>query len=137
MAAGGCIWLGDVNDRLSAPPAGTCPQQVTGVGRRRITRGGSRYAYGIHCLMAPASGCRGKARLEVAKRERGARKVVAVRRFRAKRGRATQVRFRVSRHRLRAVRNRAGSVWLFVSVSSTDAAGRTSVTESYPFAAQP
>ena len=129
--------MGDVADRLPAPPAGTCPQQVTGVGKRSISRGGSRYAYGIHCLMAPASGCRGKARLEVGKREFGPRKVVAVRRFHAGRGKATHVRFRVSRSRLRSLRNRAGSVWLYVSVRSTDSAGKTSVTDSLPFAARP
>jgi hypothetical protein len=137
VAAGGCVWMGDVADRRSGPPGGTCPQRVTGVGERRISRGGSRYGYGIHCLMAPPAGCRGRARLEVAKREFGARKVVTVRRFRAGRGKATQVRFRVSRSRLRRLRNRAGSVWLFVSVRSTDSAGLTSITDSLAFAAQP
>jgi hypothetical protein len=137
IAAGGCVWLGDVGDRRSGPPAGTCPQQVTGVGKRRISRGGSRYAYGIHCLMAPRSGCRGRARLEVAKREFGPRRVVSVRRFRAGRGKAAQVRFRVSRSRLRRLRNRAGTVWLFVSVRSTDSAGLTSTTDSFAFGAQP
>lgn len=137
VAAGGCVWMGDVAERLSGPPAGTCPQQVTGVGKRRVSRGGSRYAYGIHCLMAPLSGCRGKARLEVAKREFGRRKVVAVRRFHAGRGKAAQVRFRVARNRLRSLRNRAGTVWLFVSVRSTDSAGLTSTTDSYAFGAQP
>ena len=87
--------------------------------------------------MAPPTGCRGKTRLEVAKRELGSRKVVAVRRFHAGRGRATQVRFRVSRSRLRTLRNRAGSVWLFVSVRSTDSTGVTSTTDSLPFSAQP
>ena len=137
VAAGGCVWMGDVADRLSAPPTGTCPQQVTGVGQRRISRGGSRYAYGIHCLMAPPAGCRGTARLNVAKREFGPRTVVASRRFRARRGKAAQVRFRVSRSRLRSLRNRSGSVWLFVSVRSTDSAGLTSTTDSLPFSAQP
>ena len=137
LGGGGCVWMGDVADRLSEPPAGTCPQQVTGVGQRRISRGGSRYAYGIHCLMAPSSGCRGKARLEVSKREFGPREVVAVRRFHAGRGKAAQVRFRVSRSRLRSLRNRGGRVWLYVSVRSTDAAGLTSTTDSLPFAARP
>jgi hypothetical protein len=137
VAAGGCVWMGDVADRRSGPPAGTCPQQMTGVGKRRISRGGSRYAYGIHCLMAPPSGCRGRARLEVAKRELGPRKVLAVRRFRARLGKATQVRFRVPRSRLRSLRNRAGTVWLFVSVRSTDSAGLTSITDSFPFGAKP
>jgi hypothetical protein len=110
---------------------------VTGVGNRRVGKGGSRYAYGIHCLMAPRTGCRGRARLEVARRELGPRKVVAVRRFRARRGRAAQVRFRVSRTRLHALRNRAGGLWVFVSVRSTDSAGLTSVTDSLPFSARP
>ena len=87
--------------------------------------------------MAPAAGCRGSARLEVAKRKFGPRKVLAVRRFRARLGRAAQVRFRLARSRLRGLRNRAGTVWLFVSVRSTDAAGLTSVTDSIPFGAQP
>jgi hypothetical protein len=87
--------------------------------------------------MAPPAGCRGKARLEVAKRKLGLRKVVAVRRFRAKLGKAAQVRFRVARSRLRALRNRAGSVWLSVSVRSTDSAGLTSITDSFPFGARP
>jgi len=47
------------------------------------------------------------------------------------------VRFRVARSRLRALRNRAGSVWVFVSVRATDAAGRTSITDSLPFSARP
>ena len=137
IAAGGCVWAGDVGGRRSGPPAGTCPQAATGVGLRRISRGGSRYRYGIHCVMAPSAGCRGKARLEVAKRKLGPRKVVAVRSFRAKLGKAAQVRFRVARSRLRPLRNRAGSVWVFVSVRATDAAGRTSITDSLPFSARP
>jgi hypothetical protein len=137
LAAAGCVWMGDVASRRAGAPAGTCPQAVTGVGLRRISRGGSRYAYGIHCLMAPPAGCRGTARLSVAKREFGPRKVVAARRFRARRGKAAQVRFRVSRSRLRSLRNRAGSVWLFVSARSTDSAGLTSTTDSLPFSARP
>ena len=73
----------------------------------------------------------------MAKRELGPRKVVAVRSFRAKLGKSAQVRFRVARSRLRPLRNRAGSVWVFVSVRATDAAGRTSITDSWPFSAQP
>ena len=87
--------------------------------------------------MAPPEGCRGIARYEVARRERGRRTVVAVRRFRARIGERVTVRFRVPRERLRRLRNRAGTVWLFVSVRSTDAAGRTSVSESVEFGVQP
>ncbi len=137
LAAAGCVWMGDVAARRAGPPAGTCPQAVTGVGLRRITPSGSRYAYGIHCLMAPRAGCRGAARLEASRRERGPRRVIARRRFHAGPGEAAQVRFRVSRSRLRSLRNRAGTVWLFVSVRSTDPAGLTSVTDSFAYGARP
>jgi hypothetical protein len=137
VAAGGCVWVGDVDKALSGAPGGRCPQAVTGEGRRRVRRGGSRYAYTFPCLMAPPRGCRGVARYEVARRERGRRTVVAVRRFRARLGELATVRFRVPRQRLRRMRNRAGTVWLFVSVRSTDAYGRTSVSESFEYGIQP
>jgi hypothetical protein len=137
LAAAGCVWMGDVAGRRAGPPSGTCPRAVTGVGLRRISPSGSRYAYGIHCLMAPRAGCRGQARLEAATRRSGPRRIVGTRRFHAGPGRAAQVRFRVPRSRLRSLRNRAGSVWLFVSVRSTDSAGLTSTTDSLPFSAQP
>ena len=59
VAAGGCVWSGDVDESLAGPPGGLCPQAVTGDGRRRARRGGSRFAYTFPCLMAPARGCRG------------------------------------------------------------------------------
>ena len=137
VAAGGCIWMGDVREALAGPPAGLCPQYVTGEGKRKIRRGGSRYVYAFPCLMAPRSGCRGIARLEVSKRERGRRRVVARRKYRAGQGRVARVRFVVARRKLHTMRNRNGDLWLFVKVRSTDAAGVTHVSESFPFTAQP
>jgi hypothetical protein len=137
VAAGGCVWAGEVDAPAAGPPAGVCPQAVTGEGRRRVSRGGSRYSYTFPCLMAPARGCRGVARYEVAKRERGPRRVVAVHRFVVKLGKTTTVHFRVSRNRLRRLSDKHGDLWLFVSVRSTDAAGHTSVSESFEFQAQP
>ena len=99
--------------------------------------GGSRYVYAFPCLMAPRSGCRGIARLEVSKRERGRRRVVARRKYRAGQGRVARVRFVVARRKLHTMRNRNGDLWLFVKVRSTDAAGVTHVSESFPFTAQP
>jgi hypothetical protein len=101
VAAGGCVWVGDVDGALTGPPDGRCPTAVTGEGRRQVQRDGSRYAYTFPCLMAPPEGCRGIARYELARRERGRRTVVAVRRFRARLGERVTARFRVPRQRLR------------------------------------
>lgn len=87
--------------------------------------------------MAPPTGCKGVVRLEVAKRARGRRNVVAVRRFRARQGRTARVRFAVGRRKLHAMRNRNGNLWLLATVRTTDSARLTSISESYPFVAQP
>lgn len=137
IAAGGCVWLGDLADRLDAAPSGKCPQIVTAPGRRSVGKGGLRYRYGIHCVQAPASGCRGEAIMEVARSETGARTMIARRRFSARLGRTASVTFRNSRARLRRHRNRKGSVWMFVRVLSEDPAGVTSESESFPFAVRP
>lgn len=52
-------------------------------------------------------------------------------------GELTTITFRVSRGRLRRLRNRAGTVWTFISVRSTDTFGRTSVSESVPLGVVP
>ena len=137
VAAGGCVWVGDMDGALTGPPDGRCPTAVTGEGRRQVQRDGSRYAYTFPCLMAPPEGCRGMARYELARRERGRRTVMAVRRFRAGLGERVTARFRVPRQRLRRMRNRRGTVWLYVSVRSTDASGRTSISESPVLGVQP
>jgi hypothetical protein len=137
IAAGGCVFVGDVGRALPGPPGGACPQAVTDQGRRQARRGGSRYAYTFPCVMGPPGGCSGIARYEIARRERGRRKLLAVRRFRVAVGERTTVHFRVSRERLRRERNRAGTIWTFISVRSKDRRGRTSVTESVPLGVVP
>jgi hypothetical protein len=130
LAAGGCVWVGDVDEALAGPPGGLCPQAVTGEGRRRARRGGSRYAYTFPCLMAPARavGESPATRSPSANAGRGGFGQL---------GELTTITFRVSRGRLRRLRNRAGTVWTFISVRSTDTFGRTSVSESVPLGVVP
>jgi hypothetical protein len=137
VATNRCVWLGDVQTQLAGPPAGTCPRQVTSEGTRRITRDGTRSSFGIHCVTAPMSGCRGVARLEAGRRVRGPRRLLAVRRFHARLGGATRARFRVSRGQLRRLRNTKGSVVLSLQIRSTDTTGLTSVTEGFPLGVRP